>query len=286
MNKRFLSFEPELWHGMLRAAASQMLTYLTLPLVGRTPACFPEAAPSKTLDGMNSHEHGHHSWSGSSAFAPVTPRSPSPCHSSLLLRWPCHAKPIRHHLVTTVYGDVAWSERMNYGGRAGCREHRLPSLKEKTIQSHRRRRHPFALSLSRCHLRPAAVPFPQRGRACNQRCSFGNGGYTPLLRPPMAAANCWWWASSSVGAGNAARWPHITTVAANGFSHLTLAGTDLGALLPSDLSSFRYTGSLTTSPYTEGVVGTCCQARRRCRMNRRVPHISMNLKAIPGAAEA
>ena len=35
--------------------------------------------------------------------------------------------------------------------------------------------------------------------------------------------------------------------------HLTLAGFDLGALLPSDLSSFRYTGSLTTSPYTEGV---------------------------------
>lgn len=34
---------------------------------------------------------------------------------------------------------------------------------------------------------------------------------------------------------------------------LSLPTFDLGALLPTDLSSFRYDGSLTTSPYTEGV---------------------------------
>ncbi len=34
---------------------------------------------------------------------------------------------------------------------------------------------------------------------------------------------------------------------------LDLPSFDLTALLPSDLRSYRYTGSLTTSPYTEGV---------------------------------
>ena len=57
-----------------------------------------------------------------------------------------------------------------------------------------------------------------------------------------------------VGAENAALAPIFSALPPTEASpHLTLAGFDLGALLPSDLSSFRYTGSLTTSPYTEGV---------------------------------
>ncbi len=38
-----------------------------------------------------------------------------------------------------------------------------------------------------------------------------------------------------------------------GSAHLSLSSFNLGSLLPADLGSFRYGGSLTTAPFTEGV---------------------------------
>jgi carbonic anhydrase len=56
------------------------------------------------------------------------------------------------------------------------------------------------------------------------------------------------------GAFNAALDPIFSALPPTEASpHLDLPTFDLGALLPSDLSSYRYAGSLTTSPYTEGV---------------------------------
>jgi len=57
----------------------------------------------------------------------------------------------------------------------------------------------------------------------------------------------------SIGANNSVLDPIFSNLPPDAANPVDLASFDLGGLLPSDLTSHRYTGSLTTSPYTEGV---------------------------------
>ena len=57
----------------------------------------------------------------------------------------------------------------------------------------------------------------------------------------------------TIGAHNAALDELFSNLPPNPNDTLDVEHFDLTALLPTDLRSFRYTGSLTTSPYTEGV---------------------------------
>jgi carbonic anhydrase len=57
-----------------------------------------------------------------------------------------------------------------------------------------------------------------------------------------------------LGAANTTLAPIFSNLpATSGSSHLPITNFDLNALLPTNLESFRYGGSLTTEPYTEGV---------------------------------
>jgi carbonic anhydrase len=55
------------------------------------------------------------------------------------------------------------------------------------------------------------------------------------------------------GMPNAALAPIFSSLPPNPGDQVTVSPFDLGALLPSHLASFRYPGSLTTPPFTEGV---------------------------------
>ncbi len=56
-----------------------------------------------------------------------------------------------------------------------------------------------------------------------------------------------------IGAFNSALDSIFSDLPPNGGDIFDLPSFDLNSLLPGDLRSYRYTGSLTTSPYTEGV---------------------------------
>ena len=141
-----------------------------------------------------------------------------------------------------------------------------------------------SITLRRNALRPAAVPLAHAVRARDQRPQEPDGDAPgPRRRRRLAARHR---RLHREGADERTLEPIFEDLPEHAGDTRDVAGVRIDKLLPHERSSYRYMGSLTTPPFTEGCAGSCSPTRSRSRSTRSARSVSCSKRGTAARSAA